>query len=505
MTWSLNLLASRRVRIFLVAWLVYSVNFATNVVREHYPAFTIAERGTFRVDEYQGFHADIFVHRDGHSVIGNQVLVSVLAAIPLFVFDPALDWLEARSKEKIAREGVTNTEYRVPDKPNRVNFFRLVKERGLDLRFGAVTFITTAFFMAPLTAAFLAYFYGVLRRRGLDRAQATGLAFLLGFGTPLFYRASVLGHNMFVMYAMFLAFVPMWWHAGMPMTVRTRLFVGLFAGITLATDYVGVIIIPLLFGYFLWSRRRTSSWRTAVGESLAIAAGTIPPIAFLWFSQWAMYGNPFLPGQSWMPNQNEYVNEGMRGWTLPDPELFVMNLFDPWFGMYAWGPLLLLALVPARWYPAESLVLPKFERRWLAVTWVVFLLFASANQYSRLQFNSGFRYLLPLVPFLVLALADTWVRLPSVLRIAIAVAVCLNSWVLTAFRESLGKSWNLLLVEGPQLPWYRVLGLTASPDNPWLGNWWVPTAILALTAMVAAGIWRYGARMEKSESTYGLA
>jgi hypothetical protein len=78
----LAFLRSRRWRIFLIAWIVYSVHFATNVVREHYPAFSLAEHGTFRVDEYQGFHSDIFVHRDGHSVIGNQVFVSMLAAVP---------------------------------------------------------------------------------------------------------------------------------------------------------------------------------------------------------------------------------------------------------------------------------------------------------------------------------------------------------------------------------------------------------------------------------------
>ena len=76
----MKFLASRPWRIFLVAWMLYSLHFATNVVREHYPAFAIVDHGTFRVDEYQGFHSDIFVHRDGHSVIGNQVLVSVLAA-----------------------------------------------------------------------------------------------------------------------------------------------------------------------------------------------------------------------------------------------------------------------------------------------------------------------------------------------------------------------------------------------------------------------------------------
>ena len=508
----MKFLGSRRWRIFLIAWLVYSVHFATNVVREHYPAFTIAEHGTFRVDEYQGFHADIFVGPDGHSVIGNQVFVSMLAAVPLFVFDPVLDWLEARSKEKIAREGVTNSDYRVPDKPNRVNFYRLVKERGLDLRFGAATFITTAFFMAPIAAAFLAYFYGVLRRRGVDAGKATELAFLLGFGTPLFYRATVLGHNLFVMYPMFIAFVLMWRSNGGPIGVWSRAVIGVLAGLTIAVDYVGVIVIPLLFAYFLLFRARSASWRIAFRESFAIAAGMLPPIGFLLFSQWAMYGNPFLPGQTLMPDQNQYVNVGARGWTLPDPELFVMSLFDPTFGMYSWGPLLALAVVPTWQYPVQSLVLPKFERRWLVVAWIVFLLFTSANQYSRLQFNSGFRYLAPLVPFLMLALSDHWIRLRPSVRLIAAAVVVLHSWVLTAYRElSLVSSWKLLFVEGPQLPWYRVLSLTANPDNPWLGNWWIPTAIITVTALVAAGIWRYGARFEQSGtslesgSTYGLA
>jgi hypothetical protein len=500
-------LASRRWRIFLIAWLLYSVHFATNVVREHYPAFAIAEHGTFRVDEYQGFHADIFVHRDGHSVIGNQVLVSMLAAVPLFVFDPVLDWLEARSKAKIAREGLPDDEYRI-DKPNRQKFFRLVKERGLDLRFGAATVVTSVFFMAPITAAFLAYFYGVLRKRGLDPGQATGLTFLFGFGTAVFFRTSTLNHNMFVMYSMFIAFVLLWRPDGTPIPLRNRLLAGLFGGLTLATDYVGVIILPLLFGYFLLTRAKTSSYRTAFRESLAIVAGSLPPIAFLLFSQWAMYGNPFWPGQHWMPNQNVYVNVGARGWTLPDPELFLMSLFDPSFGMYTWAPLLMLALVPAWRYQSGSLVLPRFERRWLTVTWIVFLLFTSANQYSRLQFNSGFRYLIPLVPFLMLALADHWIRLSRPWRIAIGAVVLINSWVLTVFREPIWQSWRMFLAEGPQLPWYRVLSLTANPDSFWLGTWWVPTLVMAVTALVAAGIWRYGGRMEQTgqmETTHGPA
>jgi hypothetical protein len=496
----MSVLRSRPAALFLIAWLLYSIHFATNVVREHYPAFSIVDHGTFRVDEYQGFHSDIFVHRDGHSVIGNQVLVSVLAAIPLFIFDPVLDALENRSKAKIAREGVSNSEYRI-DKPNRRNFYDLVKARGLDLRFGAATVVTSVFFMAPLSAAFLVFFYNVLLARGVARDAATALSFLLGFGTPVFMRTSSLNHNLFVMYAMFAAFVLLWPRApGEGVTVSRRLLAGLFAGITLATDYVAVIILPLLFAYFVLSRTRSVGWTTALRESFVFVAGTLPPIAFLLYSQWAMYGNPFLPGQVWMPDQNVYVGEGMRGFTLPDPELFVMSLFDPSFGMYTFGPLLLLALIPARRKDAGSLVFPIFERRWFAVTWIVFLLFTSANQYSRLQFNSGFRYLLPLVPFMMLAIADHWRRFRPWMKWTVAVVAVVHSWVLTVFREPVGRSWQMLFEEGPQLPWYRVLSLTGDPSSPWLGTWWLPTIVLASGMLIAWTIWRLGTRMEAADA-----
>ena len=275
---------------------------------------------------------------------------------------------------------------------------------------------------------------------------------------------------------------------------------GALGGLTLATDYVEVIILPLLFAYLVLSRGRSAPWLVAIRESVVFVAGTLPLIAFLLYSQWAMYGNAFLPGQAWMPNQNIYVTEGMRGVTLPDPDLFVMSLFDPSFAMFLWGPIPLLALIPARRYEPESLILPMFERRWLAATWLVFLAFTSANQYSRLQLNSGFRYLMPLVPFLVLAIADHWVRLRPRLRWTIAIVAIAHSWVLAVFREPVFQSWKMLFAEGPQLPWYRVLSLTGDPGNPWLGTWWVPSIIIAGTVLVAWTIWRLGARMENAHA-----
>src|SRR6185369_691899 len=113
------------------------------------------------------------------------------------------------SLQKLAREGATQQEYRT-DKQARAKFFRSVKERGLNLRFGAAAVVTSVFFMAPLTALFLVVMYNVFTTRGLEPGRAAELTFLTGFATPIFFRTSVLNHNMFIMFAMFLSFVLLW-------------------------------------------------------------------------------------------------------------------------------------------------------------------------------------------------------------------------------------------------------------------------------------------------------
>ena len=159
-------LASVRWRLFLVCWIVFTVHFATNVVREHYPAFSIVEDGDLFLDEYEGFHADIFVHTNGHAVVGNQVLGSLPAVPALLLFDPALDAIQEWTLARREAGTAPVEEYRT-GLPNRQDFFAKVRERGLELRFGAATFVTSAFCMAPLSAAFVVLMFGVLRRRGI--------------------------------------------------------------------------------------------------------------------------------------------------------------------------------------------------------------------------------------------------------------------------------------------------------------------------------------------------
>ena len=99
--------------------------------------------------------------------------------------------------------------------------------------------------------------------------------------------------------------------------------------------------------------------------------------------------------------------------------------------------------MPSRIWPADSLVLPRRERRWFVAYIVSFMLFCAANTYSMMQFNSGFRYLLPVLPFIFLQASDALVRLKTPVLAAITVVVLAHGVVLSMAREVNDTEKNL--------------------------------------------------------------
>jgi len=487
-----------KIRLFLTCWIVFSLHFATNIVREHYPAFSLIDSGTLQLDDYAGLHPDIFEHRDGHYYIGNQVLCSVFAAVPLLVFDPLLDWLERYRKRQLASGTVGEEEFE-SEYPMRRAFFRKVQQRGLDLRFGAAAAVTSVFLMAPLSALVTVLMFSLLLQRGIGRGRAVWLALLFAFATPVFYRSATLNHNVFMMAAVFGSFVLLWARAGepVPLSARRRFGAGFLAGCSLALDYAGVVTLLGLFVYLLATHRTNGSWRAAIRSGWAFVLGTIAPVAFLLYSQWAMFGNPFLPGQFWMPRQNEYVDAGMRGFTAPDLELLWLQFSALGFGLVVYGPLLLLAFVPGWWYRTQDLVLPRRERVFVAALASAFLIFCSCNQYARLQWNTGFRYLMPLVPLWFLALSDHLKRAPVWLLAALTVPAVAHSWALSMVRyindgggPIVAETWRRVAEHGVQLPWLSVIRRTPTLPYEWLRSSLVPYAVLAIAAAAITLVWR---------------
>lgn len=493
---------SVKVRLFLTCWIVFTVHFATNTVREHYPAFSLIEDQTLKVDRYLEFHPDIFAHTDGHAYVGNNVAGSYVAVPPLLIFDPVLDWLEEREKAQVAAEGVGSVEYRVEDHPNSQIFYRMAKEQGLTMRFGASAAITTAFLMAPLMAWLVVLMFTMLTGRGVGWRRALGLSLLFGFGTPIFFRAGVLNHNVMLMATTFVAFHLMWSRSGFdePRSTARLAWAGALVGFGLALDYAGVIPLLAVYGYVLATRAPAAGWWASIKESIPFVLGSVPPVLFLMYTQWAMFGDPIMPGQYWMPDatttafgtfENPYSTDGFRGFTAPAPDLYFLNLFDPSYGLFTYGPLLMVGMIPALWYAREHLVMPRPERVFAFLFFLAFLTFCSANQYSRIQFNSGFRYMLPVVPFLFLAASDHLARMKKAWLWVLAIPVLLNSWVISMVREPVPESWGRVLSEGLQFPWLTTLKATRPADDPLFSSVIPPLVVLAITVAMVAVVWRW--------------
>ena len=77
-----------------------------------------------------------------------------------------------------------------------------------------------------------------------------------------------------------------------------------------------------------------------------------------------------------------------------------MLLFDYRYGLFVTGPILLLALGLPWLSRRGGAAIPRLEQWALLGIPLVMVLFFGGNNYTRLQFNTGIRYLAPVLPFL---------------------------------------------------------------------------------------------------------
>ena len=65
-------------RLFVTCWMLYVLHFATNTVREIYPALSLGDHLSFDVSEYVGFHPDIFEIPGRGAFINNNPGASIV-------------------------------------------------------------------------------------------------------------------------------------------------------------------------------------------------------------------------------------------------------------------------------------------------------------------------------------------------------------------------------------------------------------------------------------------
>ncbi|REJ78243.1 MAG: hypothetical protein DWQ47_01915 [Acidobacteria bacterium] len=486
--------SSIAVRLFLTCWIVFALHFATNTVREIYPALSLGDSFSFDVSEYEGIHPDIFTLEGRGTFINNNPGASMMGAVPYLFSRPLTDRIV--NSVQISRRAQPETEIAGYDTiyPLSREFYREARARGLDVKFGLAAGIMQAFLMAPLSALSAVLMFFVLYGLTGNRIASVLLAIVFAFGTPVFFRTAQLNQNLLVAHFAFYSLVCLWrpWRKDFTPGSWSYLFAGLFAGWTVVLDYSGLVAVLALGTYAFSKWYLTDPDDRKTSQLVLLGAGVAFCALILMGYQWYCFGNPLLPAQSYMPDAN-FTERGYRGFSIPSASLFVQNLFGLRFGLFTSAPVLLLAMMYPLWLRTNSERLPRAEIVLIAGFTLLFLIFCSANQYGWMQFNTGVRHAIPVVPFLFIPAALVLTRLPRTIAALICVIGVYCSWCLAMYRDveqGLGvlESVKSITLEGFRLPWLWTLknmGFVESTSA-------IP--ILVLAAAVIWVIWRFGPR-----------
>ncbi|MCI0791810.1 MAG: hypothetical protein J4O02_08575 [Chloroflexi bacterium] len=457
-------LRSIAVRLFITCWLVYGAHFATNTVREIFPALSLGDHLSFDVSEYKGLHPDIFELPGRGVFINNNPGASILGAVPYIITRPVIDFAVDRVQAMREATGQKPPEFDTQF-PMRAEFYRAAFEKGLDVKFALGAAVMQSLLMAPVSALGVVVMFLVLVRLTGSTRSSLLLALLYAFATPLLYRTAQLNHNLLLMHFAFFAFVLIWrpWDENGKPNRASYLLAGILAGWTVVFDYSGMVTVLALGIYvgFRWLKYPTTV--RSYADLALFAAGTAIAAAVLMGYQWSSFGHPIFPAQTYMPS-TEFSVSGYSGLSWPSLDLLWRSAFGLKFGLFAFAPILVFALYVPGWFKGRASFIGRRETWFILLLTAVFFIFSAANQFGYLQFNTGVRHMVPVVPFVFLLAAGVLLRMPTRLAIAVGVIGTYWSWSLAMYRE-VGDGHPLGVLEavtrttldGVRLPWLTTL------------------------------------------------
>jgi hypothetical protein len=474
-------------RLFLTCWLIYSLHFATNIVRDIYLALAIGDHLSFRVDEYAGLHPDLFEHPGYGWHPGGNPGISMIGAIPYAAARPVIDRVVARVNASRQVSGAEPPPYDSPW-PMAREFFNNAWRRGYDVKFALGAFVMQTGAMAPISAAGVVLMFLYLAEVTGSRRKALALALLYAFATPVFLRTGFLNHNVVVGHFVFAAYFLL--RPGSPMSSRRLFAAGVVAGACLLLDYSGLFLLIATAVYA--AARVRDAGVPLLPAAGRFALGALGPVLLLWFYQWQSFGHPLLPPQTWMPPLDWIDEQGYRGVRLPQWRWIWRLWLDLAVGLAPNCPLFLLWFWPA---PTLRRVGRNPTAFWYGATIAVWMFFSGVD-YNVTQINTGIRYMAAVFPFLFLPAAFALLRLRPAVAGLWALASFAVNWSLAMSRDverGRGVLDPLLevFVGGFRLP--ALTTLSRLPDPAGLGLDSVsPLPLFLLCGGLVYLIWRPG-------------
>ena len=480
-------------RVFITCWLVFALHFATNTVREIYPVLSLGDHMSFDVSEYSGLHPDIFEIPGRGTFINNNPGASIIGAIPYTLLRPVTDRVVARVQASRANNPQAEQIKFDTIYPMAQEFYQKSREKGFDVKFGLAAAETQALVMAPISAlGAVVIFWFILALTDNSKMSAV-LALLYAFSTPIFYRTAQLNQNVLAANFALFAFALLWRPTKKDGVEKGPFYflAGLCCGWTVVLDYSGLVIVAAVGGYALARWLSESAEHRKLSDLTRFAAGVGICGFVLMAYQWIQFGNPLLPPQSYMPAAN-FTDLGYRGFSFPQLDLLFETAFGMRYGLFTSAPILLLAFVVPVWLRKTSRLLDRRETAFIVSFIVLFFVFCAANQYGRMQFNTGVRHIVPVVPFVFLLAANVLIRMPRIPALLIGLFATYWSWCLVMYRDveqgfGVFESIKHITLGGFRLPWLTTLERMGFVTNAFT----IPLLCLAGTAIWL--IWSVGA------------
>jgi hypothetical protein len=141
------------------------------------------------------------------------------------------------------------------------------------------------------------------------------------------------------------------------------------------------------------------------------------------------------------------------------------------------------------------------ETLFIGIFTLTFFLFCAANQYGRLQFNSGVRYIVPVVPFLFLIVSGVLLRMRPLVAVLVGIFTTYWSWCLAMYRDveqGLGvfEAFRQITLNGLRLPW-----MTTLQNMGYLTDGRSALPLLLLSAVMIWTLWKVRFNRNTSEAS----
>jgi hypothetical protein len=373
------------------------------------------------------------------------------------------------------------------------------------IEFFLSTIWINCFTLAPVSALAAVALFRLLAALGHSRPISLACALVYAFGTPIFYFSTAFYSHVF---ASSVVLGCLFWLVRLgPAPTGLRLAgLGFVAGLAILMEYQGVFVIGSLGVAALYRR----GWRGLAAYGLGAA---LPVLALLLYNT-AAFGGPFHVPQQFLANDLSQTSHGrgLLGFTLPTPERLVGLTIVPERGLFAYSPILLLA--PVGWVMAlrrRELLPPGLA--WLPVlTSLCVLLWVASFEDWRGGNSFGPRYLIIVLPLLLLGVAVAMTRIASRVWLPLAAVSVATNWLGAqyGFAHDVFSHWRTFFQQGFTLPVLRViLGHTGldSPAIALLRHWqWAIVAVyFAGLALALAVLLRFVAGSAHSRLAAGPA